>query len=256
MRRNNIKEKLMSGGVCTVVSGSVMTGDMIELFGQFGFDGAWIECEHGPITWNQLGDLARACDLCGMTSVTRVPAKDPWIITRTLDRGVNGIVVPHVNTREDAELVVRASKFGPIGDRGIYGGRRSFGRDDFFQKANEETLLVVLIEEITAVENLSEILQVEHIDVFFVASGDLAQTMGLVGQHTHPEVVAVAEGVIRQIADAGRVAGTNIMTHSVDRALEQGARFLMAQADGWLASGAKSFLSEVDSCSKSVVKSS
>lgn len=247
MRENKIKQKLLNGEVATAVSGSVMTADMMEFFGQFGFDGAWIECEHGPVTWSQIGDLSRACDLCGMTSLTRVPANEPWIITKTLDRGANGIVVPHVSTKEDAERVVRAAKFGPIGERGIYGGRRSFGRDDFFQKANDETLVVILIEEIRAVENLAEILQVENIDVFFVASGDLAQTMGFTGQPGHPEVVAVADKAVQQIAESGRVAGTNTGMQSVDRSLELGARFLMAVSDSWLAAGAKAFLAEVAS---------
>ena len=247
MRENKIKQKLLNDEVATAVSGSVMTADMIEFYGQFGFDGAWIECEHGPVTWSQIGDLSRACDLCGMTSITRVPSNEPWIITKTLDRGANGIVVPHVSTKEDAERVVQAAKFGPIGERGIYGGRRSFGRNDFFQKANEETLIVILIEEIEAVENLSEILQVDNIDVFFVASGDLAQTMGFTGHPGHPEVVAVADKAVRQIADSGRVAGTNTVMHSVDRSLELGARFLMAVSDPWLAAGAKAFLDEVSS---------
>lgn len=245
MRENKIKQRLLNGDVATAVAGSSITGDMIEFLGQFGFDGVWIECEHGPVTWSQIGDLSRACDLCGMTAITRVPAQEPWIITRTLDRGVNGIVVPHVNTKEDAESVVQAAKFGPIGERGIYGGRRSFGRDDFFQKANDETLIVVLIEEIRAVENLSEILRVDNIDVFFVADGDLAQTMGFTGQPGHPEVAAVADKAIRQIVDSGRVAGVNTAMHSVDQSLELGARFLMASSDQWLATGARAFLAEL-----------
>ena len=125
-------------------------------------------------------------------SVVRSPsgasANEPWLITRTLDRGASGIVVPHVSTRDEAAAVVQAAKFGPIGLRGMFGSRRSYGVSDYYRRANEETLVVILIEEMEAIENLAAILTVDHIDAFFVAPSDLAQTMGYTGQQTHPEV--------------------------------------------------------------------
>src|SRR5918999_1252822 len=98
MRENRIKRKLQEGQPVTVVSGHANT-DMIDFLGQFGFDGIWLEGEHGPLSWEQIGDMSRACDLWGMTSVTRVRANEPGLITRALDCGTMGIVVPHVNTR-------------------------------------------------------------------------------------------------------------------------------------------------------------
>src|SRR5215510_11137242 len=97
MRENRIKRQLQAGQPVTVVSGHANT-DMIDFLGQFGFDGIWLEGEHGPLSWEQIGDMSRASDLWGMTSVTRVNNNDPGIIMRALDRGTMGIIVPHVNT--------------------------------------------------------------------------------------------------------------------------------------------------------------
>ena len=108
------------------------------------------------------------------------------VIYRTLDVGAQGVVVPHVDTAEQAREVVDAGKFAPIGHRGNYGGRQSFGVEDYLTTANDETLLVVLIEDVVAIENLDEILTVDHIDCFFVAPGDLSQSMGLPGGMNNP----------------------------------------------------------------------
>jgi 4-hydroxy-2-oxoheptanedioate aldolase len=233
-----IKEKLR-GGQPVVVAAGHQSSDIIDYLGQFGLDGMWLECEHGPVSWEQIGDLSRACDLWGMAAIVRVAANEPWLITRTLDRGASGIVVPHVSTRAAAAQVVQSAKFGPIGRRGMFGSRRSYGVADYFQRANDETLVVVLIEEMEAVENLAEILTVDHIDVFFVAPSDLAQTMGYTGQPNHPAVQGVVDQAIGQIVAAGRTAGALVTTDSMSHYYGLGARFFLVSWLSWLAEGAR-----------------
>ena len=99
-------------------------------------------------------------------------------MTRTLDVGAPGIVVPHVSTKAAAEQAATSAQYGPIGSRGMAAGRQSYGVTDYYRKANAETLVVVLIEEMEAVHNLQDIVTVDQIDVLFVAPSDLAQTMG------------------------------------------------------------------------------
>jgi 4-hydroxy-2-oxoheptanedioate aldolase len=170
MRSNKVKTKLQAGEVALALSGHSISSDTIDFCGQLGFDAFWIEGEHGTVTWDQIGDMTRACDLWNMASIMRVHSHEPGVITRALDRGANGIVVPHVNTRTQAEQIVKAARFAPIGQRGMYSsGRRGYGDPDYVQNANDEVLLVVLIEEMEAVHNLAEILTVDHIDLFFVA---------------------------------------------------------------------------------------
>jgi 4-hydroxy-2-oxoheptanedioate aldolase len=239
-----IKSKLRAGQPVVVVAGN-QSADTIDYLGQFGLDGMWLECEHGPVSWDQIGDMSRACDLWNMASIVRVSANEPWLITRTLDRGASGIVVPHVSTRDEAAQVVQSAKFGPIGLRGMFGSRRSYGVSEPFQRANEETLVVVLIEEIEAIENLAEILTVDHIDVFFVAPSDLAQTMGYTGQASHPAVQGVIDRAIQQIAAAGRTPGALASLDTMGHYYSLGARFFLTSWLSWLADGARATVTQV-----------
>ena len=206
IRANRAKQKLQQGEVVTTISG-LQDSEVIDFLGPLGFDAAWIECEHGPVDWDALGNMTRACDLWGMTSITRVNANDAGLITRTLDRGSMGIVVPHVNSRESAEQAAQSAKYAPLGYRGMFGGRQSFGVSDYFHTANDQTMVVVLLEEVEALANIDEILKVDNIDVFFVAPSDLAQTMGHIGNVEHPEVQAAIEEAIGKIVNAGRTPG-------------------------------------------------
>jgi 4-hydroxy-2-oxoheptanedioate aldolase len=249
MRENRVKRKLQEGKVVTVVSGH-QSGDMIDFLGQFGFDGIWLEGEHGPLSWEQIGDLSRACDLWGMTSITRVNRNEPGLIMRALDRGTLGVVVPHINTRAAAEQAMQSAKFAPIGSRGMFGGRQSFGVADYFQRANEQTMVVVLIEEMEAIHNLAEILTVDHMDVFFVAPSDLAQTMGYIGNYTHPVVQKVIDNAIAQIRATGRVAGTLANEENIERYMDAGVQFFLTGWPAWVARGAKEFLARVSAKEK------
>ena len=244
IRSNKAKEKLASGQAVTTISG-LSSSEIIDFMGPLGFDAAWIEGEHGSVTWEQLGDMTRACDLWSMTPITRVTANEPWLITRMLDRGSMGIVVPHVNTKEEAEQAARSAKYAPQGYRGMFGGRQSYGVSDYFHQANGQTMVIVLLEEAAALRNLDEILRVDDIDVFFVAPSDLAQTMGHLGNPGHPEVQKAIDDAISRIVSAGRVAGTLVNDENVTSYLEQGVRFTMTSWNAWVARGASSFLDKV-----------
>lgn len=251
MHGNRVKEQLNAGGIATVIRGHTLTSDTIDFLGPQEFDGFWLEGEHGDVVWSEIGDLTRACDLWGKSSLMRVQANDIGIITRTLDNGANGIVVPHVNTMSDAEKVVQAARFAPHGNRGVYAGRRSYGSSDFYGTANEDTLVVVLIEEVQAVENLSEILTVDQIDIFFVAPGDLAQSMGLVGQQSNPEVQSLVDYALSEIVAAGRHAGAMGFEPMLEHYIGLGVKMLLANYDDWLNSGAKRYASKIQRLSAS-----
>ena len=241
LRPNRVKQKLAKGQVATVVQGE-LTPDLIELLGPLGFDGMWIEGEHGPTDFGDIRDITRACDLWGMTSVARVNLNLPGVVYRTLDQGAQAIVMPHVNTADEARAVVDAAKFHPIGSRGSYTSRQGIGVDDYHTKANDEVAVIVLIEDIVAIQNLDEILEVDHIDVFFVAPGDLAQSMGHPGQ---ADVVKAAADAIAKVIGAGRVAGTISTTQGVESYIDKGVRLITTPFGNWLQDGAREFLSRV-----------
>jgi 2-keto-3-deoxy-L-rhamnonate aldolase RhmA len=248
MRDIQIKQRLRAGQPVVAIAGHHDT-EMVDFLGQFGLDAVWIEAEHGPVTWERIGDYTRACDLWNMASIVRVMANEPHLIARTLDRGASGICVPHVSTRDEAARVVQAAKFGPIGLRGMWSSRRSYGTTDYFQWANDESFVIVLIEEVEAIENLAEILTVDDIDVFFVAPSDLAQTMGYVGQPNHPEVRAVIDRALEQIVAAGRAAGMVGTEETLDHNLAMGARFFQWSWTNWVARGARDLRARLDSFS-------
>ena len=244
MRENRVKAKLNRGEVSVVLSGH-MTPDIVDWLGPLGFDGVWIEGEHGPVDYKDIPDLTRAADIWGMTSVVRVNQNAPGVIYRTLDVGAQGIVVPHVNTKEEAEAVVSAGKFAPIGERGMFGSRQSYGVDNYFTEANDQSLLVVLIEDIVAVNNLDEILEVDNIDVFFVAPSDLAQSMGYIGQLGHPEVTSTIDGALAKIAASGRTPGALASDANVEAYIEKGVKFMMTGWTAWAQAGAEAFKEKV-----------
>jgi 4-hydroxy-2-oxoheptanedioate aldolase len=241
IRPNRVKQTLAAGRVAAILSGT-NDPDLIDQLGPLGADGIWLEGEHGGVDYADLGNLTRACDLWGVTSVVRVMDNDYATIYRTLDRGAQGIVVPHVNTRAEAEAVVAAAKFAPLGKRGMFTSRQGFGVSEYLQSANDQSLLIVLIEDIVAVRNLADIVKVDHIDCFFVAPNDLATSMGHIGNMGHPDVQRTVDGAIEAIVQAGRVAGTLVSSANVERYTKLGVRVVMTSFFPWIQAGAKDLI--------------
>lgn len=251
IRPNRIKQKLAAGETAITVAG-LDHPDLIDLLGPAGLDGVWLEAEHGAVDFGRIPDLTRACDLWGITSVVRVNALNYGMIYRTLDLGAQGICVPHIDTGDDATKFVEAAKFAPLGRRGLFTSRQGYGVADYLKTANDHTLLIALIEDIKAVENLSEILKVDHIDVFFVAPSDLAASMGLIGQLDHPDVTRVREEALKQIIASGRIAGTTLMgnqggTHWAG----MGVRMFATSIQPWLTQGMAALAREVGEAARS-----
>ena len=241
LRSNRVKRKLKDGEQAFVAAGFTHADD-IDAFGPAGFDAIWIEGEHGAMVFDELGNLSRACDIWGMTSIVRVNRNDQNLIYRTLDRGAQGIVVPHVNTRAEAENVVAGGRFAPLGQRGMFTSRQGYGVEGYFEKANDEVLLTILIEDIVAVENLDEILEVDYIDVFFVAPSDLGTSMGFIHDLKNAKVLDTIDGALEKIVKAGRAAGTMTTPDTVGKFAAAGVQMLLVGIGGWLQEGATTFM--------------
>ncbi|MBM4437807.1 MAG: hypothetical protein FJ029_11370 [Actinobacteria bacterium] len=244
MRTNRAKQKLARGEVVTALGG-FMTPDVVDFLGPAGFDVIWLEGEHGPLDYSLIPDLTRACDLWGMTSLVRVNRNVPGIIYRSLDLGAQGIAVPHVNTAAEARAVVDAARFYPTGRRGMCPSRQGYGASDFFIRANAETLVVVLVEDVVAIENLPRLLEVPEIDVYFVAAGDLGQSMGLLQWPPHPDVTEAVARAVRTIVAAGRTAGAIAGDGEIEGMLDLGARFLYTEWPDWLLAAAHGYAERV-----------
>jgi|TARA_B110000438_G_scaffold203462_1_gene195195 4-hydroxy-2-oxoheptanedioate aldolase len=249
LRTNRAKQKLANGEIVTVVMG-ITHPDDIDAVGPIGFDGIWLEGEHGATEAADLGNLTRACDMWGMTSVARVNQNEQGLIYRTLDRGAQAIVVPHVNNASEARNVVEGGKFTPKGKRGMWTSRQGYDVENYLHKANDETMLIVLIEDIIAWDNLDEIIAVDDIDVFFVAPSDFAASMGHMGDLQHPDVVAKINDALTRIIASGRNAGALATNENVAAYVEMGVRFFMTEAGPWIASGFNQFLANANSVKK------
>ena len=123
MQTNTLKQKLAAGATATVIAPVATSAGLVELLGHFGFDGVFIDCEHGPAGWEDVEHMVRAAEVAGYSSVVRVDHSDVATITRALDRGAGGVQVPHVNTAAEAEAVVQYAKYAPRGQRGWSGWR-------------------------------------------------------------------------------------------------------------------------------------
>jgi 4-hydroxy-2-oxoheptanedioate aldolase len=253
IRPNRLKQTLAAGRVATIIGGT-NDPDLIDQLGTLDVDGIWLEGEHGGVDYADLGNLTRACDLWGKTSVVRVMDNDYATIYRTLDRGAQAIVVPHVNSRAEADAVVEAGKFAPLGKRGMFTSRQGFGVDDYFKTANDQSMLMVLIEDIAAIPRLDEILKVDHIDVFFVAPSDLATSMGHIGNVGHPDVQRTIDGAITKIVQAGRVAGTLVTLANAERYTAMGVRVLFSVVFPWIQAGATDLLARAAAGAKAFRK--
>jgi 2-keto-3-deoxy-L-rhamnonate aldolase RhmA len=244
MLTNSLKQKLAAGQPTTVIAPFASSAGLVELLGHFGFDGVFLDCEHGPGSWEDIEHMVRAAEVAGYSAVVRVDRNDAATITRALDRGAGGVQIPHVNTAAEAAAAVQHAKYAPLGHRGWSGWRAVFGEDpaEYPRRANAETLVVVMLEEAEALDNLNEILRVDHIDVFFVAPGDLAQSMGFPGQTDHPQVNAAIEDALRRVRAAGRTSGTLTTPATLDRHLELGVQFLYVGLAALLAPAAKEFV--------------
>jgi 2-keto-3-deoxy-L-rhamnonate aldolase RhmA len=239
-RVNRPKQKLAAGEVVTLVMGDY-SADTAELLAFSGIDILWGEMEDGTTSWRDIGDYSRAADLWGACYMVRVTRNDPTLIGRALACGAGGIMVPHVNTADEARAVARASFYGPKGMRGMAGGRRSYGAVDYHREANQNVLTAILLEDVAMVPHLPEIVQVEGIDVFYVAPGDLSQSMGLTGQTDHPDVRQVVNDSIATIVSSGKVAGALVNDTNLEQTLAQGVRFIGTSWEGWLSSAARRF---------------
>jgi len=245
IRPNRVKQKLAAGQRVLSVAGAD-SPDLIDQIGPSGPDAIWLEAEHGPVDFGHITNLTRACDLWGATSIVRVNALDYGLIYRTLDLGAQGICVPHIDTAEQAHAFVEAAKFAPLGKRGLFTSRQGYGVSDYLQTANDHTLLVALIEDIKAVQNLDAILEVDHIDVFFVAPSDLASSMGKIGKPGDPEVVQTIDETLGRIVGAGRNAGTLLPNNQgAERFMAIGVQFLASSILPMLSAGIRDLKQQV-----------
>jgi 4-hydroxy-2-oxoheptanedioate aldolase len=206
IRVNSVKERLKRGESVfgCVVGPYPYTAEVVA---GAGFDFIQADGEHYPLTPALLENVVRAGDAAGTVTFTRLASHDQRVIIPFLDTGVLGLQVAHCTTAQDAEQVVAAAKYAPIGNRGVSGGRvRDYGaisQDQHIQEWNEQMLAMAMVEDREAVDHLPAILEVPGLDVIAIGLGDLSASLGHPGEREHPEVWTTVVQMVKQIRDAG-----------------------------------------------------
>jgi 2-keto-3-deoxy-L-rhamnonate aldolase RhmA len=247
--RNLVKRKLKAGKPSVGTWVTVGHPDITMYLAEMGFD--WLVCdmEHSPFgseTYHFMvqGMLYNRHDCMPMA---RIPWNDLIWFKKVMDAGATGVVTPRIETREMAEDMVRWMKYPPMGERGAGPRLAAFRDPDYFTSANEETLVVVMIETAKGVENIDEIFSVEGVDACFVGPSDLSLDMGIHRQYTNPDFLATLDRIVEAGRDHGVAPGMHCFTApgptNINEAIERGFRFCAVNSDiSFLRNGANSAL--------------
>lgn len=232
-RNKQIKAKMRRGEIVTLIHSSHTSSSLVEKLGEFGFDAVLIDCEHGAAGPREVENMARAANLAGIVSIVRPEDAVPWLVTRYIECGADGVMVPLIPNAAVAQSMVDRLRFSaPF---------------DF-----EDRFVILMIETMEAVNNLPEIMKVEGVDAYLVAPGDLALTIGAVpityewqkGQRPK-EVDIVVDRAIKTIVDAGKVCGTLVNRGDVQSYVEKGVRLVYDHANHMMARGSHDFLGHI-----------
>lgn len=213
--------------------------EIVQMAKQAGYGGILIDLEHSPLTVEQTGQICLAALGAGICPIVRVPQLERHWISRTLDIGALGILVPHVKTVEDVKLIVNYSRFQPIGSRSAvtrlpHLGYQSFPTLIANEECNRATLVMVMIETVEALENVEEIAKVPGIDQLLIGTNDLTAELGFPGQYDDPRL----EKAYARVISAARMNGLSVgigglasRPDLMERFANMGARFVMAGTD-------------------------
>lgn len=205
---NRLRQQLSQQQTVFGLIASVPAPIMVEMIAYAGFDFVIIDMEHVMINPETVEHMIRAAEQSGITPLVRIAEINAKMILRVLDSGAMGIVIPQVETKAQIEAVIQAANYFPIGQRSMNSGRPGvFGRDnlvDYMDRANQEIMIVPMIETVKGVEHIDEILSVKGIDMVLEGAADLSQSYGVPWQTEHPNV---RQGLdhIQQVATAKHI---------------------------------------------------
>jgi 4-hydroxy-2-oxoheptanedioate aldolase len=183
--RNGLKEKLARGEVAaSMIVRLVRTIEIAQLAKTAGFDSFYLDNEHNSFSLETTSQICMAALSAGITPLVRVPSLAPDYIARVLDGGALGVIAPHIKTAADAERVVRAAKYPPLGERGLAGVLpqlrfQSFPAAETLEAVNEATMVVTMIETAEALSQVEAIAAVPGVDLLLIGTNDLCASLGI-----------------------------------------------------------------------------
>ncbi|MFT6874976.1 MAG: 4-hydroxy-2-oxoheptanedioate aldolase [Granulosicoccus sp.] len=184
-----------------------------ELVGSCGYDYAMIDMEHSPVSLDSTLNMIRAVQSGGAKAMVRVPDKQPVWIGRLMDMGADAVMVPMVNSVEEAQILAKSAVYAPVGTRGMAAGivrATGYGvdTDAYLSHYRENFMLLIQIESREAVEAAAELASVDGIDGIFIGPYDLAGSLGNLGQPEHKETRAAIRKVLKAVKSTGKPVST------------------------------------------------
>jgi 2-keto-3-deoxy-L-rhamnonate aldolase RhmA len=248
--RNPVKARFDAGSAALGINVRMgRSGDIVKIAKASGHDFVFIDVQHALFGLETIGHIAQAALASGVGTVVRVRSVDDPDVMVLLDNGVTGIAFPDVVTADDVRKAVRMTRFPPLGRRGVKAGYPDFDflpgpLEEITRVLNRETLVVCAVESQEGVANLEEIMTIEGVDVIHIGASDLLYEMGIPGQFTHPDVVALQDELIALAGRHGKHAGwggDRDVRHQADM-VRRGMRFLTTQTDiGFLLTAASAW---------------
>jgi 4-hydroxy-2-oxoheptanedioate aldolase len=239
--KSRLRRILKSNGFVKVAGvNRVVEPWLTEVIGKLGFDVVWFDMEHRAHGYEAIHGLSLACRVTDIDLMVRIRKTGYTSAMRALEFGANGIMVPHCRNATEARQWVGWTRFPPLGNRGFDGagvdGDYSLANPiPYLKERNEETFLVLQIEDGEAVESANEIAAVEGVDVLFVGPADLSINYGVPMQREHPLVQQAIDKVANAAAKAGKWWGTVTSTpETAQKELDRGARMITCADDHFL----------------------
>ena len=237
---NHAKKKLKNNELVLCMALSQMrTADGPMIAAACGFDAIFVDLEHSPATMDQASQVCTAALGIGITPIARVGSQHPIDITRIMDTGAQGVMVPHIQNTEAAAAIVQHTKFPPVGHRSAFGngptlGYRAIPQTEINSFLNDQTLLIAMMETPQAIEHCEEIAALPGIDVVHIGGLDVSNEMGCPGQFRDPRMKAVFERVAAAARKHGKAMGVGGARGDFELQkylIDLGVRYLTAGSD-------------------------
>lgn len=217
---NPFKSKLAKRQTASLVNADHASAGLVHFMGTLGIDAVMIDCEQGSPGFEDVENLSRAARLGGMAAIVRIPSPEPWTIERYMLRGIDGVVVPRLDTAAQVTRVLDDIRYCAPADF-------------------DEKTVIIQVESVSAVEQLDGFLAVPGIDCYFIGAVDLAKSMGFRGDYAEPAVLAVIDDAIKRMLDKDRCVGFLVKENDVAQWQAKGVTMLYTHLNEFAAMGSR-----------------
>ena len=237
MSRASLKTNLQKGKVSLGTWITLGHASIAELLANAGYEWLVVDMEHSTISIDQAGELIRTIALAGAAPLVRLTSNDINQIKRVMDAGAHGIVVPTINSPQEAQDAVAATRYAPLGRRGVGLARAQqygHGFKEYLEWQKDGPVVIVQIEHQSVLDHLDEIFRVKGVDGFIIGPYDLSCSMGIPGEFERPEFIAAMQRILKAGLKAGCPAGLHIVEPDPARlrqVVEEGYRFIAYSVD-------------------------